>query len=247
MLLLVLIAVFFHTTTVSVDGYLIRNHNSSSERVSSLSSKIDPFTFIPNVFRGGKDKKNENQQNAKAELLQQTLGTQNGIYATESQRRAVTSIVQTLEKLNTSAFSSISTSTKLNGNWRLIYTTNEGSSAGKIGPWIGKVNQIIDLEGRAYQNVVTFGPSRLLQGSLRATWEVLSNTSWRVKFLDIEFKLFNAITVLKKPLQATGIWRMSYLDDSLRILYASGEGVRAEGRLTTTTAPENIYILIRES
>jgi hypothetical protein len=242
MLLLVLIVVFFYTASVSVDGYLIRSQYSSSKRVTSLSSKIDPFTFIPAVFRGGKDQKNENLQNVKAELLQQTFGTQNGIYATESQRQAVTSIVQTLEKLNTSTFSNISTSTKLNGNWRLIYTTNKGSSAGKIGPWIGKVNQIIDMEGKTYQNVLTFGPSRLLQGSLNATWDVLSKTSWRVKFLDIEFKLLNAFTVLEKPLQATGIWRMSYLDDSLRILYASGEGVRAEA-----AAPENIYILIRES
>jgi hypothetical protein len=225
-----------------VHGYLIGSHSSSSKRVTSLSSYTFPIPFVSNVLRGDTNK-NDTQQKLKAELLQQTLGTQNGIYATESQRVAIASIVQRLEKVNTSV-SKISTSTQLSGNWRLIYTTNKGSSAGKIGPWVGKVNQIIDLDGKIYQNVVTVGPSFLLQGSLSATWDVLSNTTWRVKFLDIEFKLFNAITLLNKPLNATGIWRMSYLDDSLRILYASSGG--GAGRLANASE-ENIYILIREN
>jgi hypothetical protein len=241
MLVLFVRIVFCFFNSSSVHGYLIGSHNSSRRRMTSLSSYTFPFPFTSNVLRGNTNK-NDTQQKLKAELLQQTIGTQNGLYATESQRRAITSIVQRLEKVNPSV-SKISSSTQLNGNWRLIYTTNKGSSAGKIGPWVGQVNQIIDFEGKIYQNVVTVGPSFLLQGSLSATWDVLSNTTWRVKFLDIEFKLFNAIALLKKPLSATGIWRMSYLDDSLRILYASGDG--GAGR-SANASRENIYILIRE-
>lgn len=239
MLILVLICFWFNIAT-TVHGFQCGNRYRSSRTTMMSSSNYSALSFIPDFFRGNNNNSNKQQRAEllKAELLRQTSGTGNGIYASESEQKEITSIVQALEKLNTSV-PKISSSPKLNGNWRLIYTTNEGSSAGKLGPWIGRVNQIIDIEGNTYENVVCLGPS-LLVGRLKATWDTLSNNVWRVKFIDIELKLLNTVTLLKKPLQATGIWRMTYLDDSLRILYASGEGGK------TNTPRENIYVLIRE-
>ena len=52
-----------------------------------------------------------------------------------------------------------------------------------------------------------------------ATWDNLGDKLWQVKFQGIELKVLG-IPVTNKPLVATGIWRMTYIDDDLRILYA---------------------------
>ena len=54
-----------------------------------------------------------------------------------------------------------------------------------------------------------------------------------MKFLSIVLKVAG-IEVVKKELSAIGIWRMTYIDDDLRILYAKG------GK---NVLKENVYIL----
>jgi hypothetical protein len=123
----------------------------------------------------------------------------------------------------------------MSGDWGLLYTENSGSSAGKLGPFIGDVVQSIDMKSKEYINFVRVGGS-VFEGALSATWDVLGPKLWRVKFKDITFKLFNT-QLTKKPLVAEGTWRMTYLDDDLRILYAVG------GK---NTVKENIYILTKK-
>ena len=171
-----------------------------------------------------------NSVNLKKELLQKCIGTSNGVKASPETRDEIASIVRRLEKVN--AVKKISSSKKMDGNWKLLYTTNDGSSAGKLGPFVGRVDQEIDVSTKRYKNFVRLG---LLTGVLTATWDNLGDKLWRVKFLDIEFKAFG-ISLTKKPLNALGTWRMSYLDDTLRILYAAG-----------SSGKENIYVLIREA
>ena len=123
----------------------------------------------------------------------------------------------------------------MDGTWTLLYTTNEGSSAGKLGPFVGTVEQEINLTDGIYYNRVTLGP-KLVRGTLSATWDVKNAKLWTVKFQDITFELFG-IKVLQKSLGGTvGTWSMSYLDDNMRILYAIG------GK---NTVVENVYILTK--
>ena len=154
-------------------------------------------------------------------------GTQNGIKAATDSRIAINGAVRKLEKAN--PVKKLSSTEKLDGSWKLVYTTNEGSSAGKLGPFVGDVIQDIDLSTKKYVNFVRLP---FIEGALTATWDALNDKTWRVRFQSIKFSIAG-IPIVKKELQAEGIWRLSYVDDDLRVLYAQG------GKSST----ENIYIL----
>ena len=59
--------------------------------------------------------------------------------------------------------------------------------------------------------------------------------SRQVNFESVRFSVLG-ITLVQKDLSAVGIWRMSFLDDDFRILYAAG------GK---NVPKENIYILAK--
>ena len=125
----------------------------------------------------------------------------------------------------------------MTGSWGLVYTSNTGSSAGKLGPFVGEVVQEIDIQKRLYTNYAIFG-NGILQASLDATWDVLNAKEWRVKFLNIKFKLLGIQVAEKSLTGSIGIWRMTYLDDNLRILYARSK--------EDPSTIENIYILAKK-
>jgi hypothetical protein len=158
-------------------------------------------------------------------------GTQNGIDCNDSKRQKVAECVKVLEGSN--SVRDISSSLLLDGNWKLVYTTNEGSSAGKFGPFVGAVYQEIDIKNKFYLNkVILF--NGIVTGILSATWIKKSNNLWTVKFQDIILRVLG-IKVVEKNLNGTeGIWRTTYLDEDFRILYAIG------GK---NTIKENVYIL----
>ncbi|CAM9988683.1 unnamed protein product [Sphacelaria rigidula] len=100
--------------------------------------------------------------------------------------------------------------------WDLVYTTTSGSSGGKLGPFIGKVQQEVDIAEGLYVNYVRLGP---LTGRLDATWEVINQKQWKVIFQTIAFLLWGT-QVVKKELGQEGLWTLSYLDQDMRILTA---------------------------
>lgn len=195
-------------------------------------------SFFENVFKPKTSTINAAQkakiENLKLNLFENAKGTSNGVKASDETRVQIAAIVNELEKLN--AVKKISSSDMMNGNWKLLYTTNEGSSAGKLGPFVGRVDQLITVDEQRYINFVRLG-NGIITGALTATWDNLGDKLWQVKFLDIELKAFG-FPLTKKPLGAVGTWRMSYLDEDLRILYAAG------GK---NTVKENIYILAKDS
>ena len=101
----------------------------------------------------------------KTDLFSNAQGTSNGVKATEDTKQKISSIVSDLEKLNTNK--RISSSPLMNGNWKLLYTTNDGSSAGKLGPFVGRVDQDIDVDSRQYVNWVRLG-NGIVTGALTA-------------------------------------------------------------------------------
>jgi hypothetical protein len=156
----------------------------------------------------------------------------NGIKVAPEDKVKILEIVKDIEAKNPSSV--VSSNPKMTGKWDLIYTSNTGSSAGKLGPFIGKVVQDIDIENNSYVNYAFFG-NGLFEASLVATWDNLSAKTWRVKFQTLTFKLAGIKIVEKSLVGSVGIWRMTYLDDNLRILYAKGK--------ESPSAVENIYIL----
>lgn len=173
-------------------------------------------------------------KNLKKEIEDYSRGTSNGITASNEVKTKIGSVVKELEQLNFE--NNLTSNIKLDGKWKLLYTTNSGSSAGKLGPFVGRVNQDITVGDSLYYNYVRLGPG-LVEGVLSATWDVIDKKTWRVQFVDIAIKVLG-IQVTKKSLEGSvGTWRMTYLDDTIRILYAKG------GK---NTEVENIYILKKE-
>lgn len=198
--------------------------------MSESRSFLSSFKF-PSYSKSSKVSNAEEILSLKASIKELSKGTNNGITASPESRDKISEYVKKLEKLNPT--SALTSAPILDGTWRLVYTTNEGSSAGKLGPFVGAVEQEIKLKDTIYYNRVTLGPN-LVRGSLSATWDVKNAKLWTVKFQDITFELFG-IPVLKKSLGGVvGTWRMSYLDQDMRILYAIG------GK---NTVVENVYIL----
>jgi len=158
--------------------------------------------------------------------------TSNGVTASATVQEEMAKLVLLLEKQNKEK--KLTKTQMLDGNWRLLYTTNGGSSAGKLGPFVGVVDQDINLADGKYVNYVRLGGA-IVEGALTASWDNLNDKTWRVKFEGIVLKVLG-IPLVKKPLDATGIWRFTYVDADFRILYAQG------GK---NTVKENIYILAK--
>ncbi|CAN0583401.1 unnamed protein product, partial [Ectocarpus sp. 12 AP-2014] len=98
------------------------------------------------------------------------------------------------------------------GTWDLVYTTTPGASGGKLGPFIGEVQQEVDIAVGLYVNYVRLGP---LTGRLEATWDVVNKSQWKVVFKSIAFLLFGQ-QLVKNELDQAGLWTLSYLDDDMR-------------------------------
>jgi hypothetical protein len=231
-----------HTTTLPSSS---SSSSSKSKRITSCrhfqkrhsqltmmsKSSTDFFSFFkfPGSSSSPKVSTKEKAITLKNKIKESSKGTKNGITASTEIRNNISEYVKELEKINPTK--ALTSDSALQGTWRLLYTTNSGSSAGKLGPFIGEVEQEINLPGGIYYNRVTLGP-KVFRGTLSATWDVQDTKLWTVKFQDIEFELFG-VKLLQKSLGAEGTWRMSYLDEDMRILYAIG------GK---NTVVENVYI-----
>eukprot|EP00752_Nemacystus_decipiens_P017553 g15730.t1 len=156
---------------------------------------------------------------AEAQALKQTIldeaaGTSNGLKASEQQREAISKAVNGLVALNPTK--DLTTSELATGTWNLVYTTTPGASGGKLGPFVGEVQQEVDITEGLYVNYVRVGP---LTGELEATWEVVNQNQWKVIFKTIAFLLFGQ-QLFKKELGQAGLWTLSYLDNDMRVLTA---------------------------
>lgn len=193
------------------------------------------FDAFPALLPKKSVNKIEKINNLKSTIKILSQGTKNGVNAKEEIKEQILELATSLSKLNPT--SSISSSPLMTGDWTLLFTTNQGSSAGKLGPLIGRVDQVIDSSNKKYTNFVRIGGNKnksIIEGALNATWKNIGKSDWEVQFLDLKLTLFNSLVIVNKPLNAEGIWQMTYLDDDFRILYALG------GKNTTV---KNIYIL----
>lgn len=209
------------------------------QTLSSTCYALNVPSIVTNIFsKYGINSNANNSKKREQEIIDlktriRTLSSNsnNGISIVDTKKTEILKLVTNLEKKCME--SKLTSSRLIDGDWNLLFTTNTGSSAGKLGPFVGRVSQKISLNEKKYYNNVNL--NGIFEGSLLATWDNVDSKKWNVKFKQIEFKLFG-LSVLKKELTAEGIWRMSYIDSDFRILYAQG-GKNA--------VSENIYILAK--
>ena len=176
----------------------------------------------------------------RAMLCAAAEGTQNGTAADAAQAAKVRECVRQLEELNPTAPTA---DVDLSGtSWRLVYTSSTGTSSGKVGPLVGEVTQVFDEavsreDGRAtYRNVVDW--SGVVTVALLAAFDRLSDASLRVEFVNTTFSALGGLLsrCIEFPPGRVGVWRLSYVDEELRILYARGGSAKEE----------NVFVMVRE-
>uniref|UniRef100_A0A7S4DWF7 Plastid lipid-associated protein/fibrillin conserved domain-containing protein n=1 Tax=Lotharella globosa TaxID=91324 RepID=A0A7S4DWF7_9EUKA len=187
---------------------------------------------LGDVFPFLQPKSSADVESLKTAIREKSKGTNNGVDASPARREEIAELLQELEAANPTR--KLTSSPLISGSWKLLYTTNDGSSAGKIGPFVGDVVQNVELQDGEYVNIVSLA-NGAFRGVLTATWDNVSDKLWKVKFKDIKLELFGVV-LQEKELPATGTWRMTYLDDDFRVLYAMG-GKNQE--------KENVYVLAK--
>lgn len=172
----------------------------------------------------------------KRSIIKLARGTDNGVTADPGTAAQIVALTHLLEEQNPTP--DVSESPLVAGCWELVYTDTSSSSAGRLGPFVGRVQQRFDdfPPTRAYSNLVLLGPgdADLVKGELKATWDVEDTSTWKVTFQSISFSVLGLPLVKDKPLSQVGIWRHTYMDEDFRVLYAQS-GIK----------PASIYVLAR--
>ena len=82
----------------------------------------------------------------------------------------------------------------------------------EVGPFVGKVTQIIADEKGFTNQVELFGG--VLTVALLAERKVIDDERIRVTFKEMVFKLFG-VEVMRKPAKGEGVWQMNYVEPGL--------------------------------
>jgi len=168
--------------------------------LSSVSSK----PFIPNPATA----------QLKQKLYSLCEGTRNGVDADDQTRSKIKRVVEELEAMQPSE-NFVPTELPLQSSrHKLIYCESTGGSSGKIGPFVGDVEQLFADDNTNFINAVTLGPFRI---SLAAERKVLDDQRIKVKFREITATAFG-IELLKKPSKGAGVWVQRFVDEELRIM-----------------------------
>jgi hypothetical protein len=177
----------------------------------------------------------------KAELLDAITGKNRGILATPTDRKAIQAAIARLEDLNPNP-DPFSVPERLEGNWRLLYTTSNDLLRLDQLPFckLGQIYQYIQLEGDRIYNVAEVKGLPYLDGvvSVAARFEPVSKQRVNVRFERsvvglqsllsyqspsqfIEMmqtgKKLPALDFSIDPTNQKGWLDITYLDDDLRI------------------------------
>ena len=169
----------------------------------------------------------------------------NGLDATAAQKAEISGLVEVLEAKGNPTLNPALATNKLKGNWQMLYTdlTPAAPSSGKLGPFLtGDVYQEVDPENGQIKNILfieLFGGAAKIKGGLVAKQSVYDKETWRIDFQYVT----TTVEIFGVPIgfpgrrtfvvgQETRLWRMTYLDDNLRILRAKRlkRGNKDEGK-----------------
>lgn len=180
---------------------------------------------------GGRGRKSDvSLVRAKQSLLEKVSKCgANGNKASDSQRTEIAELVQSLEKLSKTPQTAKSKLLECS-SWKLAYTDFDppAPSSGRLGPFTGAVYQYLDPKGGQIKNLLKISlPGVAIYGGLVARASIVSKDTWKIDFdyvtnaADIfGFKLGGSRKYFDKEIR---LWKMTYLDDELRILRAKKE------------------------
>ncbi|CAN6460850.1 unnamed protein product [Victoria cruziana] len=127
-------------------------------------------------------------------------------------------IVRAIDALGDEGKGTVTTGPSLSGTWRMLWTTEKEQlfiirNASLFGTLAGDVLQVIDVEGRGLQNVITFPPSGVF--FVRSVIQIASLQ--RVNFRFTSAVLRGSSWELPLPPFGQGWFESVYLDDKIRV------------------------------
>lgn len=168
----------------------------------------------------------EISKNLLLDALKQT--GRNGSKASEVQKKEIEGLIEVLEAGNPTLNPALATK-KMEGNWQMLYTdlSPAAPSSGKLGPFTGDVYQSLDPRKGVVKNLLNIDlPLVKISGGLVAQQSIYDKETWRIDFDYVFNSVLFGRTPLgsqKKPFEVgkeTRLWKITYLDDNLRILRA---------------------------
>ncbi|KAK9803094.1 hypothetical protein WJX73_000674 [Symbiochloris irregularis] len=161
----------------------------------------------------------------KSKILQKA-GSKNGLDRNPQQHEELRGIVDELASTSGKHDMDLTGTT-----WTLRYTDSTGSSAGKLGPLTGYVEQEFPANEKGfYYNRVNFG---LLKAKLRAEYFKVRDDKINVNFTDFTF--FLGPFKISKAFGGSGHWILKFTDPSLRVLDTNAKHIFVLERLPGTT------------
>lgn len=138
---------------------------------------------------------------------------------TQSDPQKLSEIIQAIEDLASIGRDTVTTGSSLSATWRLLWTTEKEQlyiikNAPFFGTKAGDVLQVIDVEKRTLNNVISFPPDGVF--FVRSTIEVAS--SLRVNFRFTSAVLRGKNWEFPLPPFGQGWFETVYLDDEIRVV-----------------------------
>ncbi|KAL9245259.1 hypothetical protein vseg_018933 [Gypsophila vaccaria] len=146
------------------------------------------------------------------------ISDQNRGLNTQNNPNLRSQIIDSINSLALLGSGSTTTDRSLSGTWRMLWTTEKEQlfiikNAGFFGTSTGDVLQVIDVENRVLNNVITFPPSGVF--FVRSSIEIASNQ--RVNFRFTSAVLRGKDWEFPLPPFGQGWFESVYLDDDIRV------------------------------
>ncbi|KAJ8534767.1 hypothetical protein K7X08_016495 [Anisodus acutangulus] len=177
--------------------------------------------FLSNLKKSHKNKPIHCSQSQyqKNHLLNLISDQERGL-KTQSDPQKLSEIIQAIDDLTNIGRDTVTTGSSLSATWRLLWTTEKEqlyiikNIAPFFGTKAGDVLQVIDVEKRNLNNVITFPPDGVF--FVRSTIEVAS--SQRVNFRFTSAVLRQKNWEFPLPPFGQGWFETVYLDDEIRVV-----------------------------
>lgn len=176
-------------------------------------------------FRGSGAPASARVGEIKAEILDLAAGTANGVRASDACRARVSDLVRELE----GAAGLRGRGRVPSGEWELVYTDSQGNSAGKVGPFVGRVTQTfsggdtlvnkVELLNGLFSVALTAKCTPLTRKKDKEGRNMLS-----VAFQEVNIRLGDRV-VKTSEAGGVGSWAMQHEDDDLRVLITNQKSV----------------------
>ncbi|KAI4356703.1 hypothetical protein L6164_000703 [Bauhinia variegata] len=157
-------------------------------------------------------------QSAKEDLLSLISDQDRGL-KTQNDPRKRASIIKAIDVLAVLGAGSVTTGDSLSGTWRLLWTTEKEQlfiieKAYLFGTQAGDVLQVIDVQKRTLNNVITFPPDGVF--FVRSNIEIASPQRMNFRFTSAVLRGKNWEIPL--PPFGQGWFETVYLDDDIRVV-----------------------------